>query len=128
MCQEKVCECDPYCCLLLWDSSCAETNYFFPGCTAKELCCEESAEEPTEKPTDAPTEPAAEPTDSAVVVVKKTTVIKTVNITVITPTDENLEDTATHYPKIVHPTAEPIGEDDSNSTESANTTYSFLYF
>jgi len=38
-CQNEVCNCDPYCCEVLWDSSCTESNYFNPGCTADNLCC-----------------------------------------------------------------------------------------
>jgi len=39
-CEAAVCACDPYCCSLLWDSSCSSNlNFFTPGCSAGQLCC-----------------------------------------------------------------------------------------
>jgi len=38
-CQNAVCGCDPYCCDVIWDSSCVNSNYFNPGCTSENLCC-----------------------------------------------------------------------------------------
>jgi len=39
-CEFSVCSCDPYCCEVLWDSSCAQgNNYFVPSCSAELLCC-----------------------------------------------------------------------------------------
>jgi len=41
-CEAAVCSCDPYCCSLLWDSSCSSNlNFFTPGCSAGQLCCVE---------------------------------------------------------------------------------------
>jgi len=43
-CEAAVCSCDPYCCSLLWDSSCSSNmNFFNPGCTAGQLCCVEDS-------------------------------------------------------------------------------------
>jgi len=91
LCQIKVCECDPYCCLLLWDAACAETNYFFPGCTARELCCEES--DSTESltvvvaPDDATEAPTAEASTTISLVVEEAPLIT------IPPTNSTTDDT-----------------------------------
>jgi len=123
-CQVKVCECDPYCCLLLWDASCAETNYFFPGCTARDLCCEEGSDEPAAT-TDAPTTPVPEVTKEIEIIeelppldeVVVDEVIAAINIT------SELEDSLTSESSDVV-VAAPTDESENESSEDvvANTT------
>jgi len=45
-CESSVCSCDPYCCQVAWDMSCAKaSNFFVVGCSADLLCCKISIDE-----------------------------------------------------------------------------------
>merc|ERR1712151_282222 len=119
LCQVKVCECDPYCCLLLWDSSCSDANYFFPGCSASELCCPEGSdvevEEELEEVEDELEESAA-PANSTLPGLLDSQVTEDEELpSVISTTEEEV---------IV---VDPISESDSNATLPYNKNFSYFY-
>ncbi|MCI0364122.1 MAG: hypothetical protein L0219_09595 [Phycisphaerales bacterium] len=49
VCCNMICDCDPYCCSVMWDAFCAGTG-FVPGCGAA-LLCEQCLQGPCDPPT-----------------------------------------------------------------------------